>query len=527
MTHQTLNMKIFTFLSAFVLVQCCALGQTIDVTWSSPQVVEKTTDVRPLGFANGRYLFAKDVEANANEVFLLSYDTHLTDPIETPLFTYNDEKSDEKTRLITLYLDSRSQLIHTLLYVVNLKQKWNGIRLHTFDAMGKPVGAPKELVHASPESSPSSWATADADVVFAPDSASLLIYHELPNKRPTSPSQLYLKVLSADFETTLWEKTILLPYTEKEGPLHGVYLNTQHQVFLKVGTEFKDLRRINHGITTYYVPTEQGFYRVSETGDLLPLAFDLGKNRIKSLNFEVDDAGESRIFCFIGPSNQSLKGDALLAQNWATETGQTANTKQIPIDFVYENVPANQRLNFVLTHSYLTRNQGTVIIAEQQEAKKEDVAGSFVQIGIPVWHFFNGALLVINLNADNSLKWATVIPKIQHTAGKQQRRYGSFYSMPFQDKLLFFYNDNAENVNELKYESKKFVSKAQEMKAATTLVATLDAEGKLTKQLIPGTESASGFTVVASEMVPLGGGKLLCVARWTEQFKVGVLSVSE
>jgi hypothetical protein len=516
---------ILTFLGCLVAVQVGA--QTMDVQWSAGSAIEPTTEVRPLGVLGGKYLFAKDEDKNGNQVSLLRFDASLSNPEEVLLFTYADAKSDEKTRLMLLYLNPATKTIDAVLYFVNTKQKASGVRLLRFLETGKPIGAAKDLARNTTEGSVGLLPSADADIIFSDDSNSVAIFHELPNKRPTSPSQLFLKVLSADFNTTHWETTLTLPFTEKDGPVHGVILDNNQQVYIEVGTEFKDLRRINHGITTYYIPTEQGFYRVTPKGELIPVAFDLGKTRIKSMACEADDAGDSRLFTLEGPSNQSQKGDALVVQTWNRETGELTNKKPEPIDYVYDKVPANQRLNFVLTNAHLKRDQGSVVVAEQLEAKKEDVAGSFVQIGIPVWHFFHGAILVFNLNADNSVKWTTLIPKIQHTAGKSQRRYGSFFSMPFQNKLLFFYNDNPENIKDLQYDSQKFVSKAQEMKAAVTIVATIDADGKLSKQAIPGTESASGFTVVASEMVPAGASKLLCVARWNEQFRIGLISVAD
>lgn len=510
-------------------------AQTPELVWSSPVETSNTTEIYPIGFAEGKYLFLQDaVEGGQHTVTLLMYGAQLANGSEKKLFDYGKGNDAETTELLQAYFNSVTGTICAVFYVADGRKQLNGIRLLRFTPDGEAVGESISLAKSAPDGSGGKLVNADAGLLFSPDSSQVGVFYELPASQASAPSRLFVKVFSADFSTTQWEATVQLPFTEKEGPLHEVVLDNGGRVYLEIGIDHKSQRKLE-GKTVekyrYYVPTEQGLYQVKPDGSLTSIPLDFGTGRfdkpkpIKTFQLFSDDAGNGHAVGIGGISYKSQVEDFLQTSTWDSQTGQLSSTVRNELAGLYDQLPGNQKFSFVFQQAFPKRDQGGVVIAEQLEAEQGSATGTVIEAGPPVWNYYHGAILVLNLHADNSIAWMRLIPKLQHTAGKS-KRYGSYFVYPYKDNLLFFYTDNPENVSQLAYSSSQFANKSREMKDAVTILATVSSDGTLEKQLIPGTETSSGYTIVASEMKTVGSNQLLCVARWRTNYKLGLITLT-
>ncbi len=125
------------------------------------------------------------------------------------------------------------------------------------------------------------------------------------------------------------------------------------------------------------------------------------------------------------------------------------------------------------------------------------------------YYYTNHSLLVVNVDAGGKSR-LTFIPKFQ-CASYQNRLANGFMTMPYKDKLLFFYNDWKKNI-EYSNEDVKLLGCPSNFKKSSFIMNTLQADGSFQRKILFDNDER-GFYPAISYFIRVTDNKIIVVGQ--------------
>lgn len=246
-----------------------------------------------------------------------------------------------------------------------------------------------------------------------------------------------------------WEKDITLPYTEK---LYGVRSATVDDAgnFYLLGKLYNDVARDKKG----------GDPNFKYIIDVLPA----GGGELKEFDITLDDkyitdcsfriSPQNKIICagfYSDKGTTSIKGTFYMTIDPATKQIVSKGMKEFDTEFLKLFMSNNKAekgqeiYNYDLDDIIVREDGGAVLIGEKYyiTVSTSYNASTHTTTQTTIYHY--DAIIVININPDNSIQWAARIPKRQASSSGFYLSYASFVK---DDMLYLIFNDNDKNLDE-------------------------------------------------------------------------------
>lgn len=390
-----------------------------------------------------------------------------------------------------------SYLLKNKIYVFSSfpdkKTKLNKLYCRTFDKNNLTAGKLIEIEQLTYEKNKRKGGFG---VVFSEDESKLLVYLNKPYEK-NGPEKFGFTVLTENLEE-IWRKDIELPYTEQFFSIEDYQLNNNGEVYL-LGQEFTENRKervkdkpnyqyhilayLENGkkIKDYEINLEDKFitditYNIAKNGDLIcsGLYSENGTFSVKGAFYMMIDF-ETRLI-----KNNSLKAfdQEFITQGWSDRAIAKAKKKEVRKD------KAIELFEYDLKDFILKEEGGAILLAEQYFIRVVTHTNTNPNTGAIMtrtdYHYYYNDVIVININSDGKIEWATKIEKNQHSVN--DGGFSSSYVLQVdEDKLHLIYNENARNYFE-KEDRKKMNRK--DKTARLTVIATVDNLGEYEKQIL-------------------------------------------
>ncbi len=288
---------------------------------------------------------------------------------------------------------------------------------------------------------------------FSPDSSYMVILYKdfLHKGRMES---IHLSVVDRDMNK-VWSKKYNMPYKKERVDPHAFVVDEAANVYLTAKLDHKDGILFDPPFNAQpdYFFTIFSFFNSGKNVKEYRLTNDdtfITDLFIKASKEGVSGAGfytERRVF--------NAKGTVFFRINPDTDNTQAVVTGKSPFDLRFirqfeDDIKVKRQgelNNFKIADLVLRGDGGVVVIAEQQYVQ-EQVAGPPSGRGRPVhisydYHFHD--VILINLNPDGAIAWATKVPKRQITVD-DEGFYSSVALAVVRDKLYLIYNDHIKNL---------------------------------------------------------------------------------
>lgn len=294
-------------------------------------------------------------------------------------------------------------------------------------------------------------------VLLSSDSSKVLLYSQLPYQK-RDPERFALHVFDNQMQKA-WSRDITLPYSDQQFAVEDYRIDEAGNVYL-LGVLYLDgVRERRRGRPNYqYIIL--AYTRQGE--DVQEYHIALNDKFITDLAFRV--AGDGSLVCagfFSEKGTYSIKGTCFFRLNPSTREIFNLSFKEFEFEFRTEFLRpgelrrasraeasgdggrAPELYRFSLDELVLRSDGGAVLVAEQFYVFER--AYRYWDGALRFDYFYNyNDIIVVNIQPDGSIEWATRIPKRQETVN--DGGYYSSYAMAIvRDRLYFVFNDNSRN----------------------------------------------------------------------------------
>ena len=315
----------------------------------------------------------------------------------------------------------------------------------------------RNLVMISEVEAPNKAKEGSFNLVISSDSSKVLLYSQLPYQK-RDPERFALNVFDNQMNK-LWSRDIILPYTDQQFAIEDYRIDKEGNVYI-MGVLYVDgVRERRRGRPNYqYIIlayTQQG-------EDVQEYHIALEDKFITDLAFRIGDDGN--VVCagfFSERGTYSVKGTCFFRLNASTKEIFNLSFKEFGFEFRTEFMrPGELRrasraeagddtgrepelFRFSLDELVLRSDGGAVLVAEQYYVYERTYRYWDGTLRFEYFYNYND-IIVVNIQPDGGIEWATRIPKRQETVN--DGGYYSSYAMSIvRDRLYFIFNDNSRN----------------------------------------------------------------------------------
>lgn len=478
--------KIFILTSLIVGISFSNLkAQTIDTQFGEPIQLENTNSIKIIGSINNEYFLTKVESIELTRVTnfnkpsssisleniprLLTFNANFNLITENyiPSITVNGTKHKLQNiipgnncfYINSVYLDKNKdqkvRIIQTLKENKTLSEK--PIFIDTFD--NNSIFMKDEI----------------ADFDFSADSSKILAIHSNPTKRNENYS-LNVKVYNERFEL-LWVNNVSLPFNDKDFEFHSATISNEGKIYvLGLVDDKKDKRKSIYKVISINKDEQIKLIDFETDKYLYDANINLNhNNELLCFAFYSDKENKKDIYKYNGIF--SMKIDSKTNTVIAKQTHIAPEDVLLRLYLGKKNYVKHGFNGFILTDIILKEDGSAIYVAEQRvkrEVQKKDEKGKIKY----TFQYYYNSIIVLNLNADLSLKYCNEILKSQYTVNDM----GSNSSFAFcyeNDNLHFLFNADVEQKYREKYKS---VIGMNPNKKWETLVVSMDSEGKKTQR---------------------------------------------
>ena len=314
-------------------------------------------------------------------------------------------------------------------------------------------------------------------IEYSPDKTKLLVLFDL-YWAVSEKEHFSLHIFDSNFTGTRVDE-VELPYSEKLFQIETIKLDNSGNIYVLGKLYFNFKREKQNGAPNY---------------KLLLLQYEPGKDQPSEYEFNPGDVflreisvllKENEIIC-TGFYRTNKKRD-INGCFVATVNRPSGEINQAKLDF------GETEFKNMYERSVILQPDGSIaLIAEQFKLK----GGASVGVPIPntsasfsnnkyIYNYEN--IVVVSISPDQKLNWTIEITKAQETKN-DSGFYSSFYLLPTQNKLLFFYNDFGSFIKAKR--PKAFKADVDKSMAVCVIV---DAEGNAKKHKLFYTQSEQVF----------------------------------
>lgn len=386
------------------------------------------------------------------------------------------------------------------------KTKVNTLYLRLFnEADMSPVGTIRKVADIGDASR--KW-QGGFSLRLSPDEQKILVRVDLPYEKD-APERFKLQVYSANFDTE-WEQDITLPYPDKEFSVSKTLVDDDGSVIV-IGTKYaekaeaRELKKEERPAYTYMLLTYDG------SGDAETRVIEAGDKFLQDLTITIPDNGDILCGGFYGKKGESNQSGAFYMRlDRKTKAIMHQSYKEFSKEFITqymtekEEEKATRRaekkgeeielIKYDLDELVLREDGGVIMVGEQYNFYTTTVCTTTQNGGQTCrtnYHYVHNDVVVVNVDPNGNIEWATKIPKRQHTVN--DGGYFSSYAMTVKgDKLYFIFNDSGKNLF-LKPGDKIAPFKITGKEALITL-ATVESDGTVHREALLSPEKGETIT---------------------------------
>ena len=328
---------------------------------------------------------------------------------------------------------------------------------------------------------------------MARDSSKLLIYKQLPYVKG-GKEKIGFKVFDNEMNE-LWEKTVILPYSDKLFRVTSFKIDNNGNVHL-LGKAYKGkLRETVNGVPNYK-------YRLlsysNEGKTKKNNAITFGDLFIADMQFTFNK--EEELICagfYSKKGTYGIKGTFFIKYDMTDFSVLDKSHNEFEADFIVQNLSnwakskakkkaskgkEPELYNYDLDNIILREDGGAVLIGEQYKVKTithtTTTANGGTTTSTTTQYYYND-IIVVSLSPEGEIDWTKKIAKTQ-SSSNDGGFYSSYALAIVNDKLYFVFNDNVRNLD---YNGNgRPVNYRLSGKSGVVVLIELDSEGRLSKR---------------------------------------------
>ena len=326
-----------------------------------------------------------------------------------------------------------------------------------YQKISKRLQASRDLVMVSEVDAQNKAKEGSFHLILSSDSSKVLLYSQLPYQKK-DPERFALKVFDNEMNK-LWSHDIILPYTDQQFAIEDYRIDKEGNVYI-MGKLYLDgardsrRRRPNYqyvilaytqqgeDVQEYHVGLKEKFitdlaFRIGNDGNLVCAGFfsEKGAYSVKGTCFFRLNSSNKEVF------NLSFREFDF---KFRTEFMRPGELKRASRAEANDDTGRESELyRYSLDELVLRSDGGAVLVAEQYYVYERSYRYWDGTLRFEYYYNYND-IIVVNIQADGSIEWATRIPKRQETVN--DGGYYSSYAMSIvRDRLYFIFNDNSRN----------------------------------------------------------------------------------
>jgi hypothetical protein len=476
-------------------------AKNVDIKWSSEKKSKKRSFVPYAVFSHDDtgYYTLQFVGSSKNEYYLFHYDNKLNLKKSQKISfgkrrngrdLHHFREFNNKIYMFSTFLDNKNKRNNLYVQTINKKTL-------------KPNQDIKKIISfAFKKKSKSGY----FNVLTSRDSTKLMVYYKLPNKK-NEKEKFGFHVYDKDMNE-IWSKQITLPYKNKLFDIKDYDIDNNGAVHI-LGKLFnkkaKDKRKgkVNYRfqILSYYNNgTELKRYDIRLKGKF-----------VKDVKIAVND--DKDIICagfYSDGDSDSMKGTYFIKIDHETKEIITESYKKFDSSFITQYMKEGAKKNtkkrmakgkkvelyhYDLNDIVLKEDGGAVLIGEDYDSSV--MTSTYFKgnggYGTQTTYFFTyNNIIVINISPKGEILWAQKVPKRQ--TSNAPGHFASYASMITDHKIYLLYNDNPKNLINGENDKGKIYNLSN-LKKSVIVLASLDSDGKLTREIIPKPDKTKLFLI--------------------------------
>jgi len=339
------------------------------------------------------------------------------------------------------------------------------------------------------------------DVLYSEDRKVNLVYYNLPFEK--EEPEKFGAIAYDENMSQIWKKEFTLPYNDELFSIDKVFVGNNAELFF-IGRKFKEKKkRRDPKYFDYVLLASQNLGE-----DLMEYSIKLKDYYIADLTAEMNEKNDIVISGFTSTFQRStsFKGVFYMVIDDKTKEIEIESTKEFDFDFFTEGMSEKQEKKaskkvakgkelefpeFKFREMVMKQNGGVVVTAEQYYVVVVTTTDPKTGATRTTYYYHYNDIIVIDINKDGEINWATKIPKRQ-VSTNDYGYYSSYVIGVKEDKIYLFYLDHIDNLNNRTLRQKNYAG-GKAKRILTNI--TIGPDGKYDKEMM--------FTIKESIQIPI------------------------
>lgn len=337
------------------------------------------------------------------------------------------------------------------------------------------------------------------NVTTSPDKSKVLV-HIIPPREKDADQRSRIEMYDAAMQP-LWAQEFALPYNDDEFKLESQRVDNDGSVVVlgvkyAVKQEKRELKRASKATYEYHLLVYRADSRTPQDK-----VISVPEKFLQDMTISLPETGDILCAGLYGNKNSfSVRGAFFLKLDRQSKQIKHADYKEFGDDFITmymkekdaekakkraERKGEEMEMPEYTLHDIIHRDDGgAVLLAEQYYLV---VSTSTMSTGnggtttVTTYHYYYNDVLVINIDPQGNIEWATKVPKRQHSVN-DLGRYSSFAVDVKGSHIYMVFNDTGENLFLKPGDKVKQFSLTG--KDALVVLATIDASGNTSREAL-------------------------------------------
>ena len=336
-------------------------------------------------------------------------------------------------------------------------------------------------------------------VEVSPNNAHVLVHVQLPYEKD-APEKFQLRIFSSDMAPE-WDREIMLPYGDKEFTFEDFRVDNNGSALL-IGVKYAEKREAKALKRAHKVHYDYHLLTYGANGGEQDHTIKVGDRFLQDLTLSLD-TGMADILCggFFGNQGENkVRGSFFLRLDPVTKAVKHESYKEFSDDFITQFMTPKeekkakkqaerkdeelQLYEYELADIVRREDGGAVLVGEQYysyatTSTYTDARG--MTYTTTTYHYIYNDIIVVNIDPDGNIAWASTVPKKQHTTN--DGGYFSSFALEVKGSNLYFvYNDNGKNL--FLNAGDKFERTDFSGKSSIVTLATVDQDGRVVREAL-------------------------------------------
>lgn len=377
-------------------------------------------------------------------------------------------------------------MLNNKLYQIIRTDYSNIMNVSMYEIDNETLEIGKGLILAQMTSDSKRASRAALSVQFSDDLSKMVVIYTIPNKRKEFES-IRAHVYDSDFKE-IWSQTYELPYENRLLDIQDYTLHNDGKLFITARRFYGKRRAKVDGEVNY----DYLLLSLEDNGKIDSLQIQSQDKYLRSMRVDVAENGDVVSAGFYSQRNSNGLGGAFYLRIDSKTGAQISSSyKEFDIDFQTDNMTEAkaartkkraaegknvEQANYFIDR-FITKPDGGV----QMIGEKRLIITTYIQAGlvvVPTTTYYFDDILVVDIDAEGQIKWASQIAKKQTTTD-DAAAYSSYANLSQGSNLFFVFNDNAENLD---YNGVGRVSRMGKNSSTVVMAAKVDENGKITRE---------------------------------------------